>query len=202
MRIIAGTKRGMKLFSPKGYETTRPITDRVKESLFSVLYKYDVIEGCVVADLFCGTGSMGLEALSRGAKAVTFVDKDAKVVEILKRNIEKAAFVAEAKVIRANAFLVGAPVSRGDDKYKLIFVDPPYVMSTDTGQGSPLANLLALLCAQADDQAIVVVRTSNHSHLSDEYGRLKVIDRRVWGTMAVTLLQNSQDRIQETEEND
>ena len=78
MRIIAGTKRGMKLLSPKGYETTRPVTDRVKESLFNVLYNYDMPDDKIVADLFCGTGSFGLEALSRGAKEVTFVEKDAK----------------------------------------------------------------------------------------------------------------------------
>ncbi|MHC5116371.1 MAG: RsmD family RNA methyltransferase [Planctomycetota bacterium] len=70
MRIIAGTKKGMKLLPPKGNDT-RPITDRVKESLFSILYTKGMLEDMVVADLFCGTGSMGLEALSRGAKFCT-----------------------------------------------------------------------------------------------------------------------------------
>ena len=71
MRIIAGTKRGMKLLSPKT-DISRPIIDRVKESLFSVLYKYDLPKDKMVADLFSGVGSMGLEAISRGAKWVTF----------------------------------------------------------------------------------------------------------------------------------
>ncbi|MHC4750685.1 MAG: RsmD family RNA methyltransferase, partial [Planctomycetota bacterium] len=66
MRIIAGSKRGMKLLSPKTQDS-RPIIDRVKESLFSVLYKYDLPDDTMVADLFCGVGSLGLEALSRGA---------------------------------------------------------------------------------------------------------------------------------------
>jgi hypothetical protein len=74
MRIIAGTKKGMKLLPPKGRDT-RPITDRVKESLFSILYTKGMLEDVVVADLFCGTGSMGLEALSRGAKFCTFMRK-------------------------------------------------------------------------------------------------------------------------------
>ncbi len=91
----------MKLMPPKGYETTRPITDRAKESLFSVLYKYDVIEEGVVADLFCGTGSMGLECLSRGARWATFVDRDRKVGIILNNNIERADFLAESKTILA-----------------------------------------------------------------------------------------------------
>ena len=78
MRIIAGTKRGMKLLSPET-RVSRPITDRVKESLFSVLYKYDLPEGKRVADLFSGVGSLGLEALSRAAAFVTFVERDAEV---------------------------------------------------------------------------------------------------------------------------
>jgi len=82
MRIIAGSKRGMKLLSPKTGES-RPITDRVKESLFSVLYKYDLPNGKMVADLFCGVGSLGLEALSRGAEFVTCFEKDPKIIVIL-----------------------------------------------------------------------------------------------------------------------
>ena len=107
MRIIAGTKRGMKLLSPKT-DVSRPITDRVKESLFNVLYKYGLPADKVVADLFCGVGSLGLEALSRGAEFVTFVEKDPKIVAILKKNIEKAGFAGESKVIRADAFKIGA----------------------------------------------------------------------------------------------
>ena len=76
----------MKLLPPKGSDT-RPITDRVKESLFSVLYKYDVIDGGVVCDLFCGTGSLGLEVLSRGARWGTFVEKDRSSVGLAERII-------------------------------------------------------------------------------------------------------------------
>lgn len=188
MRIIAGTKRGMKLFAPKS-DSTRPIIDRVKESLFSVIYKYDMPGGCVVADLFSGTGSMGLEALSRGAQSVTFVEKDPKVIEILKRNIEKAQFVAESKVIRGNAFKMGAPVDFEGQKYDLVFVDPPYAMSRDTEQGSQLAELLSILCNQLAKNGIVAVRTEKRVNLLEEYDTLKIIDRRVWGTMAITLLQ-------------
>ncbi|MHC5060476.1 MAG: 16S rRNA (guanine(966)-N(2))-methyltransferase RsmD [Planctomycetota bacterium] len=192
MRIIAGTKRGMKLLSPKGYETTRPITDRVKESLFNVLYNYDMPHDKIVADLFCGTGSLGLESLSRGAKKVTFVEKDAKVVEILKRNVAKAGFVRQSKVIRANVLKVGAAVSAGRGECELVFVDPPYKMTEDMGTGSAVAGLLEFVCEQAADEAIVVVRTHRRVNLLDEYSGLKVVDRRQWGTMAVTFLR--QDR--------
>lgn len=190
MRIIAGSKRGLKLFPPKNYDT-RPITDRVKESLFSVLYKYDVIEGSVVADLFCGTGSFGLEAISRGAKWVTFVEKVPNVTAILERNIEKAGFVAESKVIRANAFKIGAPIEvegPAEEKYNLVFVDPPYMMSTHTDTKSQLGRLLLLLCEQVAEDGVVSVRTHKGSVLLNEYGKLKTIDKRQWGNMSVTLL--------------
>lgn len=188
MRIIAGSKRGMNLLGPNTRDT-RPITDRAKEALFSVLYKYDVIEDGVIADLFCGTGSMGLESISRGAKHAIFVEQSAKVVDILKRNIEKARFEQESKVIRGNVFMMGAPLGPEDEKYNLVFVDPPYVMAADCGAGSKVAKLLELLCAQLADGGIVAVRAHKRTTLLDEYAGLKVIDRREWGNMAVTLLQ-------------
>jgi 16S rRNA (guanine966-N2)-methyltransferase len=201
MRIIAGSKRGMKLLGPKT-DVSRPITDRVKESLFSVLYKYDLPEGKIVADLFCGVGSLGLEALSRGAEFVTFVEKDPKIIAILKKNIEKAGFVGESplgdtlrwKVIRANAFKIGAPVdilgtSYGEQRYDLIFVDPPYLTTKEAKEGSPLSELLVLLGGQSAPDGIIVVRTDRRTELLEQYGCFQTIERRQWGTMAVIILQ-------------
>lgn len=186
MRIIAGSKRGMKLLSPKTGDS-RPITDRVKESLFSVLYKYALPDGKRVADLFCGVGSLGLEALSRGAVVVTFVEKDPKIIAILEKNIEKAGFVKNSRVIRANVFKTGAPVN--EQNYDLIFVDPSYVDTRQTREGSSLSDLLNVLDGQLAADGIVVVRAHKRTELLDRYGRLKIIERRQWGTMAVTILQ-------------
>ena len=186
MRIIAGAKRGMKLLGPKT-QVSRPITDRVKESLFSILFKYDLPSGKMVADLFCGVGSLGLEALSRAAEYVTFVEQDPKVLAILNRNIEKAAFVKESRVIKANAFKAGAPVDEQD--YDLVFVDPPYACTKDVGQDSPLSSLLDLLQRQIAPDGIVVVRANRCTELLKRYGVLQIIERRQWGTMAVTILQ-------------
>ncbi|MHC4568458.1 MAG: RsmD family RNA methyltransferase [Planctomycetota bacterium] len=187
MRIIAGSKRGMKLLSPATRDS-RPITDRVKESLFSVLYRYDLPADAVVADLFCGVGSLGLESLSRGARFVTFVERDPKTVAILERNIEKAGFVQNSKVVTTDAFRVAPAVGTGEDDYNLIFVDPPYADSMDTGGDSPLADLLDLWVDQVTADAIVVVRTSKEVTLPDQYGRFQIQERREWGTMAVTIL--------------
>ncbi len=185
MRVIAGQKRGMKLFSPKSQDS-RPITDRVKESLFSVLYKYDLPANKMVADLFCGVGSLGIESLSRGARFVTFVEKDPKIIAVLKKNIEKAGFVKESLVLRADVFKIGAPVDK--QRYDLIFVDPPYSVTEDVGKSSRLSSLLNLLSEQSAADGFVVARTHRRTELLQQYGWFKVIERRQWGTMAVTIL--------------
>lgn len=190
MRIIAGTKRGMNLLSPKT-QASRPITDRVKESLFSVLYKYDLPDGAKVADLFCGVGSLGLEALSRGAEFVFFVEQDKNIITTLKKNIEKAGFIKESKVIRTDAFKIGDVVDFKEYKFDLVFVDPPYKRTQNVQPGSPLAGLLNILGDYIIPEGIVVVRTSTDVSLLEQYGRLQVIERRQWGTMAVTILRGT-----------
>jgi 16S rRNA (guanine966-N2)-methyltransferase len=189
MRIIAGSKKGMKLLRPETM-VSRPIIDRVKESLFSVLYKYDLPQGAMIADLFCGVGSLGLEALSRGAEFVTFVDKDLDIVNILKKNIDKAGFVSESKVIKGSAFNIELKIAPEGQKCDLVFVDPPYAKSKDTQSGSPLAGLLDSLNEKVEDNGIVVVRTSGEVVLLDNYGSLEIIERRKWGTMAVTIFRS------------
>ncbi len=193
MRIIAGSKKGMKLLPPKG-EGTRPITDRIKESLFNVLKNaYNLPDGANVADIFCGTGSMGLEALSRGAVNVNFVEKDPKVISILDRNITKAGFLDKSRTIRANAFKTGAGLRPSDDRCDIVFVDPPYMASRDCRENSRLGKLLLLLCEQLSQNGIVVVRTHAQSQLLQSYGQLEVIDVRNWGTMRLTILKNNMD---------
>ncbi len=191
MRIIAGMRRGMNLLPPKGHQT-RPITDRAKEALFSVLHKYDLVDNGVIADLFCGTGSMGLECLSRGARWVTFVDRDPNVMDRLGRNIAKARFADASKVVRADAFKVGAPwpdPAAAQERYDVVFVDPPYRMTYDTAADSPLGRLLRALADSVVPEGLVVVRTHHRSTLVEVYDELRVIDRRQWGTTAVSLLQ-------------
>ena len=192
MRIIAGTKRGMKLSCPKTSDT-RPITDRVKESLFSVLTNYDLLDGARVADLFCGVGSLGLEALSRGAAFVTFVEKSPEIAAFLEKNIARAGFVKESRVVRAGAFRIGAPVVSADEKHDLVFIDPPYAATREVDEHSSLARLLDVLQGQVAPRGVAVVRTARNVTLRERYGIFGVVDRRHWGTMSVTLLQARAD---------
>jgi len=192
MRIIAGTKKGMNLFSPKG-SVSRPITDRIKESLFNVLWNYSFPENKIAADLFSGVGSLGLEALSRGAAFVTFVEKDPAIAAVLKKNIEKAGFAENSKVLRANAFKVGAPAGPDDQKYDLIFVDPPYRLSAKADETSPLSNLMTLLSEQLSPDGIIVLRVEGHTELQQQYGRLQTIDNRHWGSMTISIFKQAKE---------
>ncbi len=187
MRIIAGERRGMKLLSPKTTET-RPITDRVKESLFNVLQKYGPMEGKYVADLFCGTGSLGLEALSRGAEQVIFVERSHRIIESLKKNVEKAGFTHCSKIVETDAFKATDIMFGRRRKYDIVFVDPPYADTEDVLPDSPLGKLLARLSEYITQDGIVLVRTRRPTVLAEWYGRLRTLERREWGSMAVTIL--------------
>jgi len=170
---------------------SRPITDRVKESLFSVLYKYGLPDGATVGDLFCGVGSLGLEALSRGGRFVTFVEQDHKIIERLERNIEKSGFVRNSKVIRADAFRLGVPAHKVGSQCDLVFVDPPYAATAQVGTGSRLGGLMEVLGGQVRTGGVVVVRTRCSVCLFEEYGCFEVVERRKWGKMAVVILQKA-----------
>ena len=112
---------------------------------------------------------------------------------MLKKNIEKADFVNESEVIRANAFKFGGSPNPDRLKYDLVFVDPPYAASMNVQPGSPLSDLLDSLGDRVTADAIIVVRTDRKVSLLEQYGELKIIDRRRWGTMAVTILQKTNE---------
>src|SRR3954454_21999663 len=127
MRIIAGEFRGRKLLPPEG-DVTRPITDRVKQSLFDILAP--VIDGARVYDCFAGTGSMGLECLSRGAAHVTFFEADRSALERLKKNIATLC-VTDRSTIAAGGLFRWFEGARPDFTADLVFLDPPYRFVTE-----------------------------------------------------------------------
>jgi 16S rRNA (guanine(966)-N(2))-methyltransferase RsmD len=120
LRVIAGKAKGRKLKSVPG-DTTRPITDRAKESLFNILAG-DVIDSNWW-DLFGGTGAVGIEALSRGASSVRFTDLNRAPIETIKFNVEHCGFKSQAEVRRADAF--AALASKPDRKFEYIYIAPP-----------------------------------------------------------------------------
>ncbi|PID82794.1 MAG: 16S rRNA (guanine(966)-N(2))-methyltransferase RsmD [Clostridiales bacterium] len=120
MRVIAGEKRGTKLYSLEG-SCTRPTLDRVKQSLFSII-QYD-IKGAVCLDLYAGSGALGIEAISRGASFVDFIDFNIKAIEIINKNLDKTNFSEKGLVINSKALDF---VQTTEKEYNLILLDPPY----------------------------------------------------------------------------
>lgn len=120
MRVITGKARGIVLKTPEGLQT-RPTTDRVKEALFSII-QFD-IPGTRVLDLFGGTGQLGIEAMSRGAKSAVFVDVGEKACALIKENLRRCHMEREGRVVRADYLDY---LSRCHEKFDIVFLDPPY----------------------------------------------------------------------------
>ena len=120
MRVITGKARGVTLKTPDGLQT-RPTTDRVKEALCSVI-QFD-IPGANVLDLFGGTGQLGIEALSRGAKQAVFIDESDKACKLIRENLKRTKLEQQGSVLRSDYM---AYLARCNEKFNLIFLDPPY----------------------------------------------------------------------------
>ena len=120
MRVITGSARGIQLKTPEGM-TTRPTTDRVKEAMFSIIHFE--IPGADVLDLFGGTGQLGIEALSRGAKSAVFVDAGEPACRLIRENLKRTRLEAQARVVRSDYL---AYLERTKDQFDIILLDPPY----------------------------------------------------------------------------
>jgi 16S rRNA (guanine966-N2)-methyltransferase len=154
MRIVAGRFRGRRIAAPKG-DLTRPTTDRVREALFSSLASLlgpDLGDGSVL-DAFAGSGALGLEALSRGASRVTFVESERSTRAVLSANIASLEADAVTRVVAGDSFRLAASGALAGGPFSLLLLDPPYRL--DAGQ---IAGLVSAIAAHEllEDGAIVV----------------------------------------------
>ena len=149
MRIVAGSRKGARIFAPKGLDT-RPTGDGVREAVFNLI---GPVDGAEVLDLYAGSGAMGLEALSRGAARVTFVESDREAAETILRNLDKLRLEG-AVVLRENVARKLAADAAGGRRYDLVLVDPPYAMLAST-----LPTLAAHLPAVLAASGVAVVES-------------------------------------------
>ncbi len=159
MRIIAGSRRSLKLVTPEGLGT-RPTQDRIKETLFNVIQ--NDVPGSVFIDLFAGSGGIGLEALSRGAKRAYLVDNSRDCEKCIKKNIETTKFADEAVYLKSDVmFALSAQIH---DKADIIFMDPPY------GEGLEV-QVLSFLAADrklVSEDTLFIVEASLETELGAE----------------------------------
>jgi 16S rRNA (guanine966-N2)-methyltransferase len=177
MRVIAGTWRGRLLVTPKG-SATRPTADRAREALFSMLAsRLGSFEGLAVADLFAGSGALGLEALSRGAASCLFVEQDKAALDALRANIAKLGASAAADVRATSVLALGVARAPLD----LIMMDPPYA----SGAGAVALDKLARL-GWTGPATWISVETARDEHVA--VAGFTVDAERVYGKAKLTLL--------------
>ncbi len=179
MRVIAGTAKGHRLKVAKG-TTTRPATNLVRGAIFSIL---ETITGdwVQVLDLFAGSGALGIEALSRGAGWVDFVDREPRCCAIIKQNLEKAKLIGQAHVYCCS---VAKAISFLDKDYSIILMDPPYFNSS-------IDNLVTQLATSklVGVNSTVVVTHSPHRPLNSTYATLNLIKEHRHGDSCIAVYQ-------------
>lgn len=177
MRIISGIARGTKLYTLDG-NNTRPTLDRIKEPLFSIIQNN--IKDAIVLDLFSGSGALGLEALSRGAKKAILCDKSYEAMDVIKRNIDKTHFEEKTEVFYGD---YKKCLDKLNEKIDLIFIDPPYKLNIAVKAVDIILkkNLLAkdgiIVLETDDEQREIGQLESLNINIKDirTYGRVKLI---------------------------
>ncbi len=176
MRVIAGTARGVPLRAPRD-EGTRPVTDRVKETLFGILGER--VPGARVLDLYAGSGALGIEALSRGAEHTTFVERGRQPLAAIRHNLARTGLEAVATV-RAGDVMRFLADATPEARFDLVFLDPPYA---ERAILAPLERLVPLLSPEAD----VVVKHFWRTEIPLPAGVARWRERR-FGETALTFL--------------
>ncbi len=171
MRVIAGSARSVPLISAKG-EETRPTTDKIKETLFNMLQGYT--EGAYFLDLFAGSGQIGIEALSRGAKEAVFIERSEEALKCIKANVNKAKFSEKSGILKMDV-LSGIRALEASKRYfDIVFMDPPY------GKGMEKDVLAAISTSDIIDKNTLIVAESDRDadfSYTEELGYLIIKDK-------------------------
>lgn len=175
MRVITGSARGRKLVTVPGTEVVRPTADRVKEALFSAV-QFE-IEGALVLDLFAGSGQLGIEALSRGARGAVFIDISPKSVETIKQNLSATGLMKQARVALMDAVSF---LRSTNERFDLAFLDPPYHSGL-----IPLA--LPLLGEKMQENGAILCETDREEELPEEAGPFRIARRYRYSKTMITL---------------
>lgn len=174
MRVISGKARGKKLVSLEGMNT-RPTLDRVKEALFNII-QFDIVDKNIL-DLFAGSGAIGIEAISRGAKAVTFCDNSLDAIKIIKTNIENTRSVNQATVLNKDYIKALQYLAEKKSKFDVIYLDPPY--KTDFANIA-INKIIDLNLLSKDGIIILETDDANKEEEINKQG-IEIFDKRKYG---------------------
>lgn len=168
MRIIGGKHRGTKLYTLDGLDT-RPTLDRAKEPLFSIL-NFDLPDS-IVLDLFSGSGALGLEAISRGAKKAVLCDKSHKAIHIIEKNVEKLKTKSEIQILNKDYLESLKILKTENQKFDIIFLDPPYMTDFSEKACEKIAQYDLL-----NDDGIIIIETDRKDELICNINKLDLYD--------------------------
>ena len=190
MRIIAGKWRSRLLIRPNTPKT-RPVPDRVREAVFDILAAHygtpGALPGLRVADVFAGSGSMGLEALSRGAASCCFYELHREVIDALRGNLKALNVGPEGRIIHGDAWRRATATPEGAP-FDLVLLDPPFRDSYDTSQRGRVPRYLGRLIAAEERYPLVVLHyRSTVRFVADTLAPWRIVDRRTYGISAVGL---------------
>ncbi len=180
MRVIAGEAGGRILKAPGG-RGTRPTTDRVKESLFSIIAAY--LPKAAVLDLYAGTGALALEALSRGAASAVLVESEREATACIRRNCEIAGYAERCRVLRMPVAAALPLLAREGSPFDLIFMDPPY----EKGLIVPTLQMLSQLVL-VHPQSLIVAEHSRKEEIPGKMEKLAMCRRVLYGDTAISLI--------------
>lgn len=173
MRIIGGEAKGRRIYLPKGCNI-RPTADVIKESLFNSLYS---VEGKLFLDLFAGSGAVGLEALSRGAARVVFIEKNVTLVNAIKRSVKTLRFENRAEILGVEAEKGLRMISRRGEEFHILFADPPY----EKGFVEKVLQMISERNLVADDGIIVIQHSIREETEGDPGGSCILRERKRYG---------------------
>lgn len=182
MRITTGTHKGRNIKVPKG--EVRPTKDMVRQAIFSIIG--DEIKGRIVADLFAGSGSLGLEALSRGAEHCDFIDDSSTTRKTLQENINDFRLWGQAEIYEMDVLEYLKNVA-GDEYYDILFADPPYDYQNMSKLIKTTARVLRIRAL------LVLEHTRENNIFVDKSNEFELIDRRTYGITVVSFLQKMEE---------
>jgi 16S rRNA (guanine966-N2)-methyltransferase len=183
MRVTGGTARGLILKVPKNYDI-RPTTDRVREAIFSMLLSIGG-DWSRCLDLFAGTGALGIEALSRGAGWIDFIEKQLRCCDIIKQNLKTVGFSQQSHVYCMN---VVKALGSLEGEYNLIFMDPPYADKSLEDMITQLNNAKLTISG-----TLLVIPHSSRIELARDYGNFKLIKNRRHGDTSISIYRKEAD---------
>jgi 16S rRNA (guanine(966)-N(2))-methyltransferase RsmD len=187
VRILAGAYKGRKLLSPPGRGKTRPITGYVKKSLFDQLGGR--LADAAVADLYCGTGTLGLEALSRGAASCCFAERDRAALSRLRRNIEALGVAGRCTVWAGDVTSrLATRLDGAGGAFDVVFIDPPYAAAQAWSWERQAERVFAPVASHLAAGGVAVLRLPTGVEAPETLGPLAVARRRDYGDMVVLML--------------